>query len=911
MSDSKKDFFISYNSADKNWAEWVAWQLEDAGYTVEIQAWDFKAGSNFVIKMQEATSKSKKTIAVISPEYLNADFTQPEWASAFVQDPKGENRILIPILVKDTNLEGLFKSITYIDLRGLEEISAKNKLLEEIKEERKKPNSCPLFPDFNHSISSPPAFPNALPAIWNVPFNQNISFTGREDILNKINEVLSSNQSQVVIYGLGGVGKTSIVLEYIYRNLDKYNLVWWIRSEKEEIMSADITQLARKIGFDIKNTDIEDIIENTRQWLSRNTNWLIIFDNLNNSEFLKEYIPQGKIGHVIVTSQNSIWDNINSMPLEIFERKESIEFITKKILGSNNESANILAETLGDLPLALNQAISYINAQKIEIDKYVEKYNSRGIELLNKPKSSTHTIQTTWDLAFNEIGKDCSEALSLLGILAFLSPESIPKLIIDKMSSIKNDMEKPLYTEEKLEDIIEILQKYSFIKIDNEFISIHRLLQSLIREKFEKDNIEDIFLQFFSIFLSKIFDIDTKNESQNIEQISEYESFFPHILCYLEYCKSRNKVNIISPGLLQLVSIYLKFAGNFKKAEEYLLWKVSLARQFYSNNPIALASILSEFAGFSLHFSKNKEAMNYLEEAVQILTDANMRNTRYMYAAKATLIRPYAELGNFNSAIAIIEEISDKTNLFDPDIYNIFLHNTALVYLKKKDFEKAEYYLSKAIENNLEQECPNIVNIGTSYANLSNMHMEKGDYLQAKIYAEKAMETYKTCYSNDHPYVLGCLEKLIDICYHTNEIERKLELSKNLLKRTLNSSNKDNDQLISAYGYIIEALIDHNDYLDAIEYCKTAVLLAKETLGKEDIKTICLVEYYQQALKGYAFSQNNQEIMVDCFNQATQNAIEFNYWRHLPVVAVPEEEIDNFKKNNSDCKILDKDFEIT
>ncbi|MCD4845339.1 MAG: toll/interleukin-1 receptor domain-containing protein [Methanosarcinales archaeon] len=81
------DFFISYNNADKTWAEWIAWELENKKYTTILQAWDFRPGSNFVLKMQQAATETNRTIAVLSQDYLNAEYTQPEWAAAFNQDP--------------------------------------------------------------------------------------------------------------------------------------------------------------------------------------------------------------------------------------------------------------------------------------------------------------------------------------------------------------------------------------------------------------------------------------------------------------------------------------------------------------------------------------------------------------------------------------------------------------------------------------------------------------------------------------------------------------------------------------------------------------------------------------------------------------------------------------------------------
>lgn len=93
----KKEFFISYNKVDKEIAEWIAWVLEDAGYSTVIQAWDFRAGSNFIIEMQKASVHCNRTIAVFSQAYMDALFTHPEWAAAFSNDPTGADRKLIPV----------------------------------------------------------------------------------------------------------------------------------------------------------------------------------------------------------------------------------------------------------------------------------------------------------------------------------------------------------------------------------------------------------------------------------------------------------------------------------------------------------------------------------------------------------------------------------------------------------------------------------------------------------------------------------------------------------------------------------------------------------------------------------------------------------------------------------------------
>jgi hypothetical protein len=156
----KKDFFVSYNRVDRTWAEWIAWQLEEAGYTTIIQAWDFRPGGNFVIEMQRAAEQARRTLAVLSPDYLQALYTQPEWAAAFAQDPTGEQGMLLPVRVRECELKGLLPQIVYIDLVGLDQEAAKQELIVGVKQGRAKPASAPNFPGaVKHATSERPDFP--------------------------------------------------------------------------------------------------------------------------------------------------------------------------------------------------------------------------------------------------------------------------------------------------------------------------------------------------------------------------------------------------------------------------------------------------------------------------------------------------------------------------------------------------------------------------------------------------------------------------------------------------------------------------------------------------------------------------------------------------------------------------------
>lgn len=156
-----KDFFISYNGKDQGWAEWIAWTLEEAGYSTVIQAWDFRPGGNFVLEMHKTAQDTQRTLAVLSQNYLDAEYTQPEWADALRRDPQGAQRTLLPVRIDGCHPQGLLASVIYVDLNGLAQDAARQRLLAALTE-RGKPAHAPVFPGAADP-ASPPA--NAVPII--------------------------------------------------------------------------------------------------------------------------------------------------------------------------------------------------------------------------------------------------------------------------------------------------------------------------------------------------------------------------------------------------------------------------------------------------------------------------------------------------------------------------------------------------------------------------------------------------------------------------------------------------------------------------------------------------------------------------------------------------------------------------
>lgn len=164
------DFFISYTQADRAWAEWIAWALEEDGHRVLIQAWDSVPGSNWIHGMDAGTREAARTIAVMSDAYLRSAFGSAEWRAAWASDPGGTDRRLLVVRVESCDRPGLLAGIVRIDLFGIPQADARTRLRAMVAAAatgRAKPSAPPRFPGRSRAVPHEPGFPgqpSAAPA---------------------------------------------------------------------------------------------------------------------------------------------------------------------------------------------------------------------------------------------------------------------------------------------------------------------------------------------------------------------------------------------------------------------------------------------------------------------------------------------------------------------------------------------------------------------------------------------------------------------------------------------------------------------------------------------------------------------------------------------------------------------------
>lgn len=318
----KKNFFISYTSADESWANWIAGQLNDAGYSTVHQAWDFRPGQNFVSAMKNALENSERTLAVYSPNYFHSGFGEDEWTAAFAA------RSLVPVRVRECEIPKLLKPRVYIDLVTRDEGAARAALLAGVQKDGAVKRGRQPFPG-----SAPKAtrFPGDLPEIWEVPHPRNPNFKGRDQMLKDLRAALVAGRSAALtqaIAGLGGVGKTQLALEYCYRYSSEYGAVCWMRAEEPTALASDYAGLAARLNLPEKDLQNQsEIIAAVRGWLEHHSGWLLVFDNPTGPEACDGYRPRANTGHILITSRNPAWRGIaEPLPVQQLARTESGRF---------------------------------------------------------------------------------------------------------------------------------------------------------------------------------------------------------------------------------------------------------------------------------------------------------------------------------------------------------------------------------------------------------------------------------------------------------------------------------------------------------------------------------------------------------------------------------------------------------
>lgn len=792
-----KDFFISYNSADRTWAEWIAWQLEEVGYTVYVQAWDFRPGSNFIVEMQGAAVEAACTIVVLSPDYLAASFTRPEWAAAFAHGTTSEKGALLPVRVRECDIKGLLHSIVYVDLFKLDESSAKRALLDAVNRGRAKPEQQPGYPgELPTTRACKSHFPGAMPPVWNIPHLRNANFTGREEELAELRASLfpgetGAHVSPQAIHGLGGIGKTQLAVEYAYRHSADYDVVWWLRSEDPTRLASDYALLAA--GLDLQEKDEAEqrvVVEAVRKWLSQNRGWLLVFDHAENMNSVRDYLPRSSEGHIIVTSRNPNWKGV-AKPLSLLALppEEAIEFLLKRTGHQDDATAEKLAEAIGRLPLALEQVGAYIEASHCTIQHYLELFQSHQRELLQRGKSSTEypdTVATTWSISFHNVESENPAAAELLRLCAFFAPDDIP---INMLVAGADEMPEPLAATASdallLDEALMALRKYSLVEVDNEGLSIHRLVQAVIRQTMD----DEAFRQWTGVAV-RVVNTSFPEDSNDVRTWAICSPLLPHASAALFHTEAIHSTASEAARLLGQIGLYLNARAEYMQAKSMHERALAIDEAVLGPNHPHVAIRLNNLGGVLESQGDLAGAKALYERALAIGEAAFGSNHPQVATFANNLGLVLRSQGDLGTAKALFERaLAIDVAVFGPEHADVAidLSNLSIVLESQGDLEGARALYERALAIGETAFGQNHSQVASFANNLALVLKSQGDLVGARVLFERALAIGEAALGPNHPGVAirlnnlgGVLESQGDISGARALFERALAIGESV-----------------------------------------------------------------------------------------------------------------------------------
>jgi TIR domain/Tetratricopeptide repeat/NB-ARC domain/CobQ/CobB/MinD/ParA nucleotide binding domain len=491
------DIYLSYVPEDRMWADWVAAILASRGVRVLRPSASSIAegGTREGIRedAERGASAASRTIVLLSAAYLQSPQAKGVWDVLGVTDPTGTGRRLVPIRVGETRPEPPFSERNVVDLTRSNAAQATEDVVKALGYPLKLPDQLP-----GPKIVEP-RYPRTIPPVWRVP-TRNASFTGRNEILERLHEQLISSSTAVVLpvalHGLGGVGKTQVAQEYAHRFMAEYDLVWWVPAEQRDLINPSLAELAQPLGVRPLDSTTETA-EAVREALRRGRpydRWLLIFDNAEEPGEIEDFFPGG-VGHVIVTSRNPVWSQVAApLAVDVFSRAESLDYLRRRVQALSDEEAQLVANALGDLPLAIEQAGAWLAATGMPVADYVLQIEEQfaATMALSKPASYPTSVAVTYRLSFDRLRELSPAAARLLELCACFAPDPISLSLLngDEMIKSLTPYDRRLRAARTvLGLLITDITRFSLAKVDREVtsnsIQVHRLIQAAIRDQMD------------------------------------------------------------------------------------------------------------------------------------------------------------------------------------------------------------------------------------------------------------------------------------------------------------------------------------------------------------------------------------------------------------------------------------------
>jgi tetratricopeptide (TPR) repeat protein len=666
--------------------------------------------------------------------------------------------------------------------------------------------------------------------VWGRIPPRNINFTGREELLDRLHGIIGDKVTAVLpedllgigtgpetrgagipraLQGIGGVGKTQLAIEYAYRYRSEYEVIWWISADQPVLVRSSLAALGPALGLSTGASGIEDAAEAVLSALRRGVpydKWLLIFDNADQPEDIRAVMPEGP-GHVLITSRNHAWRGVvDIVSVDVFSRAESIAFLAKRVSKKLGEDeARRLAEALGDLPLALEQAGALLAETGMAADEYLHLLDGQTRLLLSEGKPNEYPVSMTaaWSLSVTQLRGKLPEAVELLRCCAFFGPEPIPRDVFIPIRALDDD--NPLNFEPQLAELlanpirlsraIKEMARFALAKVDvdTRTLQVHRLVQALLREEMTADGQEQVRHEVHLLLAAA-----TNKDPENPKNWPDYTEVLAHVEpSRVVECRS----STVRRFCLD-VARYLYISGNYQEAKRHLErvladWAPALGPDHFDVLVARrhLGTVLRELGDREAAYELNTENLRRMEDVLGPDHEEVL-----------ALINSYGgdlrTLGEFSAALEHDRaSVQRHERVFGPN-HRLTLRakgNLAIDYGLVSDYDAAlevqmtsfEFYRRPDFEVS-----PHDVLL--TWGNLARTVRLMGEFIQGTDVGDDAVAYGKSELGADNPFTLRAAKDLSIALRRAGRVNEGLEMAEDTYHRELRILGPDHPESLAA-----------------------------------------------------------------------------------------------------------------
>ncbi|KAL2832259.1 hypothetical protein BJY01DRAFT_102598 [Aspergillus pseudoustus] len=555
-----------------------------------------------------------------------------------------------------------------------------------------------------------------------VPYPKNKAFVGRHSLLDKLREtVLVSSPPRLAIFGLGGIGKTQIAIEYAYWIQENCpdTSVFWVSGGTEERFRDGYARIAEECHIPGIQHPEADLLHLVQTWLERNhpRRWLMILDGADDAQMLypshgnlttldapchddgggghglATYLPESPLGSLLVTTRNKqvavlLTNNQSILEVGRMKETEARQLLRTTLDGleqedetaakaTDNQQGSTLAARLEYLPLALVQAAAYIQMNSMSVDRYLELLDSSDdslVELLNKnfdavgrDPDTPHAVAATWILSFQKIELQSPLAGELLSLLCFFDRQAIPMEFVYHHCQ-QQQQHRGYRGAIQVEEALGLLKAFSFIAAekDPDRIAIHRLVQLVTRRWLAHRGTAARFAQLALQTVSNLYPYGS------YETRVLCSAYLPHafaVLRFVEegYAPSNPPRSGIGPWLVErftvatasIASLSIRLPSFISQGLEKTLGQTwaVVPRQWLDESSTAQSTLCHNVAGFCLYQGRFEDAEALQLKAVRLRRERLGEESPFTLDSKSNLASTYARQGRWGEAAALLTQL--------------------------------------------------------------------------------------------------------------------------------------------------------------------------------------------------------------------------------------------------------------